>query len=67
MKSLSIRKYKFHILRHTFATRSLLCGIDIKTLSEILGHSSVKITLDLYVHVKESEKLIQINKLKLTP
>lgn len=65
LKSLSIKKYKFHILRHTFATRSLLCGIDIKTLSEILGHSSVKITLDLYVHVKESEKLIQINKLTL--
>ncbi len=66
LKSLSIQKYKFHILRHTFATRSLLCGIDVKTLSEILGHSSVKITLDLYVHVKESEKLIQINKLTLT-
>lgn len=65
LKSLSIKKYKFHILRHTFATRSLLCGIDVKTLSEILGHSSVEITLDLYVHVKENEKLIQINKLTL--
>lgn len=64
LKSLSITKYNFHILRHTFASRSLLCGIDIKTLSEILGHSSVKLTLDLYVHVKENEKLIQINKLK---
>ncbi len=65
LKKLSIKKYKFHILRHTFATRSLLCGMDIKTLSEILGHSSVKITLDLYVHVKEDEKLMQINKLTL--
>ncbi len=63
LKSLSIRKYKFHILRHTFATRSLLCGVDIKSLSEILGHSSVKTTLDLYVHVTDSEKLFQINKL----
>ncbi len=63
LESLSIKKYKFHILRHTFATRSLLCGVDIKSLSEILGHSSVKITLDLYVHVKDNEKLFQINKL----
>ena len=63
LKSLKIKKHKFHILRHTFATRSLLCGVDIKSLSEILGHSSVKTTLDLYVHVTESEKLWQINKL----
>ena len=63
LESLSIKKRNFHILRHTFATRSLLCGVDIKTLSEILGHSSVKTTLDLYVHVKDSEKLAQINKL----
>ena len=64
LKSLQIKKYKFHILRHTFATRSLLCGVDIKSLSEILGHSSVKTTLDLYVHINDNEKLLQINKLK---
>lgn len=63
LKSLAIKKYNFHILRHTFATRSLLCGVDIKSLSEILGHSSVKTTLDLYVHVNNKEKLFQINKL----
>ena len=64
LKKINFKKYNFHVLRHTFATRSLLCGIDIKTLSEILGHSSVKTTLELYVHVKDSEKLLQINKLK---
>ncbi len=63
LKSLSIKKYKFHILRHTFATHSLMCGVDIKSLSEILGHSSVKTTLDLYVHISDNEKLFQINKL----
>ena len=63
LKSLSIKKYKFHILRHTFATRSLLCGVDIKSLSEILGHSSIKTTLDLYVHITNNEKLFQLNKL----
>ena len=40
----------FHILRHTFATRCIETGIDIKTLSEILGHSSVNITMNRYVH-----------------
>jgi integrase len=63
LKKLNIKKYKFHTLRHTFATRSLLNGMDIKSLSEILGHSSVKITLDKYVHIKKEEKLKQINKL----
>ena len=63
LDKLDIRKYNFHVLRHTFATRSLLSGIDIKTLSEILGHASVKITLDRYVHINNGEKLNQINRL----
>jgi integrase len=42
--------YTFHCLRHTFATRAIECGFDPKCLSEILGHSNVKITLDRYVH-----------------
>lgn len=40
----------FHTLRHTFATRCVEVGFEIKSLSEILGHSSSKITLDRYVH-----------------
>ncbi len=63
LKTLSIKKHGFHILRHTFATQSLLCGVDVKSLSEILGHSSVRTTLDLYVHVTDNEKSLQINKL----
>lgn len=65
LKKLSINDYNFHALRHTFATRALLSGMDIKTLSEILGHSSIKITLDLYVHITEKEKYTQINKIPL--
>lgn len=42
--------YGFHALRHTFATRCIEIGMDPKTLSEILGHSDVKVTLSLYVH-----------------
>lgn len=40
----------FHTLRHTFATRAVEVGFEIKTLSEILGHSTTTITLDRYVH-----------------
>ena len=40
----------FHALRHTFATRCIESGVDIKALSEILGHASVNITLNRYVH-----------------
>lgn len=40
----------FHVLRHTFATRCVELGFDVKTLSELLGHSNVNITLNRYVH-----------------
>lgn len=46
----SIQSYSFHALRHTFATNCIERGFDAKTLSEILGHSSVKVTLERYVH-----------------
>ena len=45
-----IEKANFHALRHTFATRCIEAGIDVKTLSEMLGHSDVKTTLNKYVH-----------------
>lgn len=65
MKNLKMFSYNFHSLRHTFATRSLAFGMDIKTLSVILGHTSIKTTLDLYVHITEEEKRKQINKIPL--
>ena len=50
IKQAEISSYGFHALRHTFATRCIEVGMDPKTLSEILGHSDVKVTLSLYVH-----------------
>jgi len=50
LNSINIPNHKFHTLRHTFATRSIESKMDIKTLSEILGHSSIEMTLKLYVH-----------------
>lgn len=40
----------YHSLRHTFATRCIELGFDVKSLSEILGHASVNITMNRYVH-----------------
>ena len=50
LKKCRIKSYKFHILRHTFASNCIEVGMDVKSLSEILGHSSVEITLNKYVH-----------------
>lgn len=51
MKSCDIEDATVHTLRHTFATRLFEKGADVKTVSTLLGHSSVKITYDTYVHV----------------
>lgn len=55
--------YNFHILRHTFATNCIDNGMDIKSLSEILGHSSVQITLNRYVHPSMDTKRKYLNAL----
>lgn len=53
----------YHILRHTFATRCIEAGVDVKSLSEILGHSNVSITLNTYVHSSMALKRTQLEKL----
>ncbi len=63
MKSINLNNYNFHALRHTFATRCIENGCDPKTLSEILGHSNVKITLDRYVHPSFDNKVKIMNSL----
>lgn len=51
----------FHTLRHTFATRYAEAGLEIKSLTEILGHSSIRITLDMYVHSSMETKRMNMN------
>ena len=58
-----IEDINFHALRHTFATRCVELGFDIKSLSEILGHASVNITLNRYVHPSMELKQKNMNKL----
>ena len=55
----------FHTLRHTFATRAVEVGFEVKSLSEILGHTSVTITLDRYVHASLELKRDNMQKLKV--
>lgn len=52
----------FHSLRHTFATRCIEAGMDDKSLSEILGHSNVSITLNTYVHSSMALKRAQMER-----
>jgi len=53
----------FHALRHTFATRCVEVGFEIKSLSEILGHASTAITLERYVHTSIELKRANMDKL----
>ncbi len=63
LKRLNIERKGFHSLRHTFATRALECGMDVKTLSEILGHKSATVTLNKYAHSMQEHKKAMMNKL----
>ncbi len=58
-----IRNAHFHTLRHTFATRCIEVGFDVKSLSEILGHANVSITLNRYVHPSMELKQKNMDKL----
>lgn len=62
LKQGQISNANFHSLRHTFATRCIESGVEAKALSEILGHSSVTITLDRYVHSSIEYKYSNIKK-----
>lgn len=63
LREAMISDRNFHILRHTFATNCVEKGVDIKSLSEILGHSDVKITLNRYVHPTMDAKRLQLEQL----
>lgn len=60
-----IESINYHALRHTFATRCVEVGVDVKTLSEILGHADVSITLNTYVHPSMELKRKQMEKLSV--
>ena len=63
LKKQKIKSTTFHALRHTFATRLIENKVDIKTISELLGHSSTNITISIYVHSEYSTKRTAVKSL----
>lgn len=63
LKECGVEQINYHALRHTFATRCIEAGVDVKSLSEILGHANVGITLNTYVHSSMDLKRAQLEKL----
>lgn len=65
LKKAGLKDVNFHTLRHTFATRAIEEGVDVKALSEILGHSSVSFTMERYVHPSLSVKRSHMERLAI--
>lgn len=63
LKKLNIGHRGFHVLRHTFATRAIECGMDVRTLAEILGHKNPTVTLTRYTHSLFDHKVLMMNRL----
>lgn len=63
LEETGIKNAHFHTLRHSFATRLIELGADIKTVSALLGHSSAMLTLDIYSHCLMEHKRDAITKL----
>lgn len=65
LKNEKLPSVHFHALRHMFASNCIKLGFDVKALSEILGHSTVEITLNRYVHSSFEQKTEYMNRLKV--
>ena len=65
LKAAGLPDYRYHTLRHTFASRCVEQDFDMKSLSEIMGHANVKITMDRYVHPSMEYKKQQMDRLTL--
>ena len=61
---INITAFSVHAFRDTFASRAIRAGIAPNTLKEILGHSSLAMTMDLYAHVNQQDKIEGMNKMK---
>lgn len=62
LKEIQIPYLNFHCLRHTFATRCITLGWDVRTLSEVLGHADIKVTMEYYFHSSMEYKKMQMQK-----
>lgn len=62
MNEAGVQPIKFHALRHTFASINIENGVDVKTISDILGHSDISITLKTYTHTTQKAKVKAIQR-----
>ena len=67
LKSCGLKDRNFHVTRHTFATRCVEKGGDVRTLSELLGHANIQTTLRLYVHPSEEHKRQLVEQISFLP
>ena len=65
LKNVNLPSVHYHSLRHVFASTCIKLGFDVKTVSELLGHSSVEITLNRYVHSSFDQKREYMERLNL--
>ena len=65
-EEMGLEDVHFHTLRHSFATRLIELGTDVKTVSVLLGHSSVQTTLDYYVHSLLDQQRLAVDKLSFS-
>lgn len=63
LKKAGIKYKKFHALRHTYATKLFEKGVPLKTVSELLGHSNISVTANIYTHVMPKDKISAVEKL----
>ncbi len=55
-----IKPISMHVIRHTYATRAIERGVSPKALQKLLGHASLQVTMDTYVHVTDDSKLLAV-------
>lgn len=55
-------EFSMHVLRHTYATRAIERGVNPKALQKLLGHASLQVTMDTYVHVTDDSKRLAVRR-----
>ena len=63
LKKLDIEPIKFHALRHTYATRLFEANVNPKTVQVLMGHYDISMTMDIYTHVMENQKIEAVEEL----
>ena len=67
LRNCGVKDRNFHTIRHTYASRCIERGVDIKSLSEMLGHADIQTTLRLYVHSSMEHKQRAVQKISFLP